>query len=193
MMSLFVRPESEFFIYGVFISTPAMIVVSVWLTRYKHMFKLSWISILVGFASAAALYLIFLGGNIAIKDFGPAVGIHASSELSIYGTIGSHPMSLQVLILIFDAIGFESYFRGTLQNFVKSRLKSERGKFIAIFIAAFADSVIHIASLNALWIITTFIADSVWGATYYYSKDLGSSMTSHLVWDILIFIVAPIK
>lgn len=193
MLSLFIRPESEFFVYGVFISTPTMIAVSVWLTRYKGIFKPSWKSIVIGFASAAALYLVFLGGNIAIKDFGPDVGIHTSSEASIYSTIASHPISLQVLILILDAVGFESYFRGTLQNFVKSRVKSERGKVIAIFIAAMADSVIHITSLNALWVITTLIADSVWGLTYYYSKDLGSSMLSHLVWDILIFIVAPIK
>ena len=52
--------------------------------------------------------------------------------------------------------------------------------------------LLHIITLNPLWVVTTFIADSVWGLTYYYSKDLTSSVTSHFVWDLVIFILLPI-
>ena len=58
---------------------------------------------------------------------------------------------------------------------------------------ALIDALLHVITLNPLWVVTTFIADTVWGLTYYYSKDLTSSGTSHFVWDIIIFIVLPIK
>ena len=119
-----------------------------------------------------------------------SLGIHSSSETSIYGTIGSHPLYLQVAILLMDAIGFESYFRGALQTFFEKKMKT--GRIGAPFFVALCDASIHVISLNPLWVITTFIADSVWGLTKYYSKDVGSSMISHFVWDIVIFIIAPI-
>jgi membrane protease YdiL (CAAX protease family) len=98
-----------------------------------------------------------------------------------------------VAILIFDALGFESYFRGTLQNFIVKRITNKKYRSGGVFLAAACDSVIHLLSLNPLWVVTTFIADSVWGLTFYKTRDLTSSAASHLIWDIVIFIVAPIK
>lgn len=192
MSSLFLRPESTFFIYGVAIAMPVMIVVAYFLTGFKGLFRPSVASVGIGFLSALLLYIVFYAGNYAIKLYGAVVGIHQASEVSIYGTIGSHPLYLQIIILVLDALGFESYFRGTLQTFFAGRIPRGKLKFASAFLAAFCDAAIHVLSFNPLWVITTFIADSAWGMTFYFKKDLTSSVTSHLVWDILIFVIAPI-
>lgn len=193
MVLLFIPPPSTYFVYGVFVATPVMMLVAFWLTGYKNLFNPSAKSITIGLISALLLYLVFLGGNFAVQNFGYLVGLHSTSEETIYSTIAAHPLYLQVAILIFDAFGFESYFRGTLQNFFMSRISINRGKAGSIFLAALCDSLVHILSFNPLWVVTTFIADSVWGLTFYSTRDLGSNVTSHLIWDLVIFIVAPIR
>ncbi len=194
MILLFIPPPSTYFIYGVFVATPVMMVAAFWLTRYQKLFSPSIKSVAIGLVSAALLYLIFLGGNYAVQNFGNLIGLHASGEeTTIYSSIGGHPLYLQVGILIFDALGFESYFRGTLQNFFVVRIRNKEYKLCGPLLAATCDCLIHVLSANPLWVVTTFVADSVWGVTYYKTKNLSSSFTSHLVWDILIFIVAPIR
>lgn len=192
MIILFLHPVSMYFLIGVFVATPIMMLVTFCLTSYRGFFRPTAKSIATGIISAALLYLIFYGGNYLINNFHP-LGIQASSETSIYSTIGTHPLYLQLLILLFDGFGFESYFRGALQNFFSSKIRNQKSKLGAVFLSSFCDSMIHVVSLNPLWIITTFIADSVWGVTYYHTKDLSSSVSSHIVWDIAIFVVAPIK
>src|SRR5579863_10017990 len=115
MVLLFLPPVSTFFVIGVFVAMPVMMFVTFWLTGYRGLFKPSARSISTGILSAAALYFIFYGGNLLIKYYHP-LGISLSNASSIYGTIGTHPLALQILILLFDGFGFESYFRGTLQN-----------------------------------------------------------------------------
>ena len=190
MAAMYLVP-GEFFVPAVFVSTTCMILVTYHLTRYSKLFKPKWRSIGFGLVTATLLYGIFLLGNYGIKAMHP-FGISASSETSIYSVITSHALPLQVAILLFDAVGFESYFRGVLQNYFlnKSKRKLAVG---AVFASALVDALIHLVSLNPLWVITTFIADSVWGLTYYYTRDLSSSMTSHFVWDIMIFVILPIK
>lgn len=192
MSILFLRPTSTYFLLGVFVATPIMMLVSFWLTRFSRLFKPTGRSIAVGIISSLLLYGIFYVGNYFIKIYSP-LGIGSSGETSIYSTIGSHPLYLQVVILLLDAFGFESYFRGNLQTFFSSRIANGKAKVGGVFLSAICDSAIHIISLNPLWVVTTFLADSIWGLTYHYTKDLGSSISSHLIWDIVIFIVAPIR
>lgn len=194
MITLFIPPPTTYFVFGVFIAAPVMLMITYWLTRFSSLFKPTPKSIAVGLVSASLLYLIFYAGNLAVKNYGNLVGLQSSSETSIYSTIGAHPIYLQILILIFDAFGFESYFRGTLQNFISNKIKgTSRKKSGSVFLTALCDSLIHVVSLNPLWVVTTFIADSVWGLTYRGTKDLSSSVVSHFVWDVVIFVIAPIK
>lgn len=190
MVAMYVVP-GEFFVPTVLVSTSCMILITYHLTSYSRLFKPRWQSIGLGLVTSALLYGIFLLGNYGIKAVHP-FGISASSETSIYSLIASHALPLQVAILAFDALGFESYFRGVLQNYFLTRSNGNLAVG-ACFTSALVDALIHLVSLNPLWAITTFIADSVWGLTYYYTRDLSSSAASHFVWDIAIFIFFPIK
>ena len=187
MSPLFVLPRDEFALSTV-VATSCMVAVALASGGYRKLFAPTTRTIAAGLVSAGLLYLLFFVGNQAIAALTP-LGIGTSAENSIYTLIASpgNPLSLQVVVLAFDSLGFESYFRGTLQTRVGPRLGVG-----APFVVAAADALVHVASLNPLWVITTFIADSVWGLTYYRTRDLTASMTSHFLWDLAIFVIFPI-
>jgi membrane protease YdiL (CAAX protease family) len=185
---LFIVPQA-YFIAATYAATTCMIVVTYLLTRYRGLFRPGAATVAFGLVTAVALYLIFYLGNLGVNALHP-FGMSTSNENSIYSLIASpsNPLYSQVAVLGFDAVGYESFFRGVLQT----RLEPRMG-IGSVFLVALIDALLHVITLNPLWVVTTFIADSVWGLTYYYSKDLTSSMTSHFVWDLVIFVLLPIK
>jgi membrane protease YdiL (CAAX protease family) len=144
--------------------------------------------VVLGLATAAALYGVFYGGAWLVSSFHP-FGITSASETSIYSLISSpaNPVYLQVAVLLFDAAGFESFFRGVLQRRLRPRLGVMAAPAVALL-----DAAVHVVTLNPLWVGATFVTDLVWGATYHHGGTQ-SSFTSHLVWDVAIFIVRPIR
>jgi membrane protease YdiL (CAAX protease family) len=188
MVALFVLP-SRYFIAATFASMATMMLVTFYITKYSGLFRPRPVTVALGLLSAAALYLVFYLGNAGIAAVHP-LGIGSSAESSIYSLIASpsNPLYLQVGVLAFDAVGYESFFRGVLQTRLEPRFGAR-----SPFIVALLDASIHLITLNPLWVVTTFIADSCWGLTYHYSKDLTSNTLSHFVWDIVIFIVLPIR
>jgi Type II CAAX prenyl endopeptidase Rce1-like len=139
-------------------------------------------------AAAAGLYAVFYLGNLGVTALHP-FGIGPSAEQSIYSLIATpgNPILLQAALLVSDSVGYEGFFRGV----VAARLRPRYGAK-AVLIAAVADSCIHLLSFNPLWAATTLVADAAWGAAYLYG-GLQASMPSHLLWDIAIFMVAPIR
>jgi membrane protease YdiL (CAAX protease family) len=186
MIGLFLVPRS-YFVAATFVSTGCMILASLMLGDLRKRPRLRLSAIAAGLLSAFVLYLVFLGGALALKDLIP--GYSTGSESSIYSLIAStsNPLTLQVVVLLFDAVGYESFFRGVLQK----RLQPKMGVAAAPAIALF-DAAIHIATLNPIWIATTFVADLAWGLTYHFGRGFQSSFTSHFIWDLTIFIVRPV-
>lgn len=186
MVAMFILPKS-YFVSMSLISTTMMLLVAIWLTHYSSLFSTTLKTVSIGIVSAFLLYLVFLGGNAAITTYAP-LGVGVSNENTIYSLFASTPIWLKVVVFLLDAIGFESFFRGTLQK----RLILRTG-ISSVFIVALIDALIHVSSLNPLFSVTTFIADSVWGLNFYYTKDLYSNFASHFLWDMLVFVLAPIS
>ena len=188
MVLLFTVPEG-FFVPATFISTSCMIVSAVWVGGLRPPARLRYASIGLGLVTALALYAVFFVGGWAVSTYHP-FGITATSETSIYSLISSpsNPLWLQVGVLLFDSAGYESFFRGTLQ----ARLARRVG-VSAVPAVALLDACLHLLTLNLLWVGATFVTDVVWGLTYHYGKGTQSSFTSHLIWDLVIFIIRPIK
>ncbi|MGA2666455.1 MAG: type II CAAX endopeptidase family protein [Nitrososphaerales archaeon] len=187
MVVLFTVP-SRYFVAATYGSMTCMIGATYLVTRYRGLFRPSGRSLAFGLATAVALYALFYLGNAGVTALRP-FGMNPGSETSIYSLIASpsNPLYLQVGVLAFDAVGYESFFRGVLLT----RL-SRRTGVGSVFIVALLDAALHIVTMNPLWVATTFVADSVWGVTYYRTRDLTSSVTSHFVWDIVIFLLLPI-
>ena len=186
MLLLFTVPNS-YFVVATFISTSCMIGAAYSqkaLGRRPPILR----SAVLGLTSAALLYGIFYLGAWLVSAYHP-FGITSASETSIYSLISSssNPVYLQVAVLLFDSAGYESFFRGVLQR----RLRPRFGVMAAPAVAVL-DAAIHFATFNPLWVAATLVTDLIWGITYHYGGTQ-SSFTSHLLWDLAIFILRPIK
>ena len=187
MVEMFSVPKN-YFLLGSIVATTCMVCVAFMVSSdFASLFKPSWRTLAIGASSAIILYLIFVGGNELVRTVSP-LGVNASNENSIYSLFASTPIALRVVVFILDAFGFETYFRGVLQPIFAKKIGIG-----SAFVVALIDASIHISSLNPLFVVTTFIADSVWGLNYHFSKELSSNIASHLLWDMLIFIVIPIS
>ncbi|MDA4127103.1 MAG: CPBP family glutamic-type intramembrane protease [Thaumarchaeota archaeon] len=186
MLVLFSIP-SGYFVAATFVSTSCMIAASVLIWHPRTRLKLKIVAVGAGLVSACLLYLVFFAGALALKALIP--GYSAVSEGSIYSLIASpsNPLPLQVGVLLFDAVGYESFFRGVLQKHLQPKMGVAAAPTIALF-----DAMIHLATFNLIWVATTFVADLVWGLTYYFGRGFQASFTSHFIWDLAIFTIRPI-
>jgi len=188
MVLLFSVPQS-YFVPATFLATSCMIIAAVTTGGLRLPNRPSYSAVAIGAASAAALYAVFVVGGWVVSTYHP-FGITSASESSIYSLISSpsNPLSLQVAVLIFDSAGYESFFRGTLQSKLAPRMGVSAAPAVALL-----DAGIHLLTLNLLWVGATFVTDTVWGITWHYGKGTQSSFTSHLIWDLAIFIVSPVR
>jgi len=185
MVFLFSVPAA-YFSEATILSTSSMIVASYSLGLRPK--RPSANQLFVGVISGAALYGVFFAGNAGINALHP-FGLSSSNESSIYSLIaGSGTPYLSAVVLLFDSVGYETFFRGTLQARITGRL----GPLSAPAVAAL-DASIHVVTGNPLWVATTFVADLAWGMTYYFSRSLAAPFTSHFLWDLTIFIFLPVR
>jgi len=187
MILLFTVPQN-YFIAATFVSTSCMLGAALAVGGFRPSKRLGFASIAVGLASAVLLYLIFFAGGWVVASYHP-FGVTSASETSIYSLISSpsNPPLLQVGVLLFDSAGYESFFRGVLQERLRPRMGVMGAPVVALF-----DACLHIATMNPLWVAATFVTDLVWGLTYHYGRGTQASFASHFVWDLAIFIVHPI-
>ena len=186
MVEMFTIPKS-YFILGSIVSTSCMIAVAFLLSSHtEKKFRESLKGVTLGIILAFVLYGIFVAGNYGVENV-KLFGVGSANEQSIYNLFSGTSPALLVGVLALDAIGFEAYFRGNLQNLFAKRLGVG-----AIFIVALIDAAIHISTLNPLFPATVIVADSVWGLNYYVTRDLYSNIACHFLWDILIFVLLPI-
>jgi len=187
MVLLFSVPR-DYFVLATFVSTSCMMVGAVSAGGLRLPRRPTYPAVVFGAATAIVLYVVFLVGGWAVSSYHP-FGITSASESSIYSLISSptNPLSLQVAVLLFDSAGYESFFRGTLQSKLTPKMGVSAAPAVALL-----DACIHLLTLNMLWVGATFVTDTVWGITYHYGKGTQASFTSHLIWDIAIFIVRPV-
>lgn len=185
MVEMFTVPR-QYFVLGSIVSTSSMICASYLLTKNVRLFNWAPWRLALGIAFALLLYLIFYLGNFAIQNFN-VLGMGSSNELTIYGLFANAQTPVLIVVFLFDAVGFESYFRGNLQRKFATRLGIG-----SVFVVAMMDALIHLSTFNPLFPATTFVADSIWGLNYYFTRDLYSTIICHFLWDIMIFILLPI-
>lgn len=84
--------------------------------------------------------------------------------------------------------GEEIYWRGLIQRNFAERFGANTGFLTAT--AAYA--LVHLPTLNPPLILTAFIGGLVWGYLYKKTGSLVPAVISHVLWDLLIFVVAPL-
>lgn len=187
MAVLFLVPR-DYFVPATFLATGCMLAVSYSQGGLGRPKGLKPSALALGVVTAALLYLVFLGGAALVSALHP-FGITSASETSIYSLIASpsNPAYLQVAVLLFDAAGYESFFRGTLQQRLGEKIGVGSAPLVAML-----DAGLHLITLNILWVGATFVTDLLWGVTYHYGKGKQASFTSHFLWDVAIFLIRPV-
>jgi len=141
--------------------------------------------IIYGVASGLLLYAFFYFGFQMLKS----APFLAQGVSSVYELRLSNPTYAIAVLLIFPiAPAEEIYWRGLIQRRLTERSNPKTG----LLLGAAAYALVHLPTLNPILIITALIDGLVWGAIYQRTNSLVPGIISHVIWDILIFVVLPL-
>lgn len=184
-IAFYLRPIS--FWIGMVASTLILMIISKAMNSFTvrpHLFKIN--SFISGLASAPLLYLVFAGGNLFLD----VTGIDPGGVARIYGLKKEIDPSLLWLVLVFPiAVGEEVYWRGLIQRFSSFKWGNYRGYLLAT--SAYA--AVHISGLNFALIMAALTAGLFWGFLYLKTGSLLATSTSHALWNLLIFMISPLR
>ncbi|MBY0144678.1 CPBP family intramembrane glutamic endopeptidase [Neobacillus niacini] len=91
-------------------------------------------------------------------------------------------------LILVAAPGEELFWRG----FIQKRLLRYFGPVGSITIGALLYSSVHIYSGTFILMLAAFLSGLLWGALYMWKKSMPLVIVSHIVFDIMIFIILPL-
>jgi membrane protease YdiL (CAAX protease family) len=140
-----------------------------------------------GAASAAVLYGIFALGRVVVGRFLPL----APQEItSVYVLRSQAPAwVIAVLLLLVIGPGEELFWRGVVQWGLVARLGPGLGWAAATAIYG----AVHLAAANPMLIVAALVAGGFWGLLYLRIGRIAPLVISHVVWDLLVFLVLPFR
>jgi hypothetical protein len=107
----------------------------------------------------------------------------------VYGLRSSEPVWIIALLLIFPiGPGEELYWRGLIQRVFAGKKDPNTG----LLVASVAYALVHLPALNPPLILTAFIGGLVWGGLYKMTNSLVPGIVSHVLWDLMIFVLLPL-
>jgi len=165
-------------------ATFILLIIAVLLSREKLRLHASISLILYGIVTAVLLYGLFYFGFEATKS-NP---IFSQGINQVYGLRSNEPRWLIAVLLIFPiGPGEELYWRGLIQRTFAEKYGSNFG----LIIASLAYALVHLPTLNLPLIMTALIGGLVWGSLYKFTNSLVPGIVSHVLWDLMIFIILP--
>lgn len=166
------------------LSTLILLIVALMVNRGKMQVRIDRRLVLLGVVSGVLLYLLFYFGFQATKSnpiFSEGVG-------RVY-ELRTLPTYFIALALVFPiGPGEEIYWRGLIQR----RFSEQLGPSTGLLGAACAYALVHVPTLDFPLIMTAFIGGLVWGYIYKRTASLFPVIVSHVLFDLLIFVIAPL-
>jgi len=138
-----------------------------------------------GAAIAAGLYCIFQVGDRAVRRVMPAGAEDISSIYDLRSEQSEWLIAARLAAIIAPAE--ELFWRGWLQRSLAGR----RDRWQGAALAAGAYGAVHLASGNPTLVGAASVAGAYWSTLSALDVHLESLIVSHLIWDVLIFLVAP--
>ncbi len=166
------------------LSTLVLLLVALLINRDNLSFSVDAWSPVLGVLSGIALYGFFYVG-FQLTRSSPLFQVGVSN---VYELRSSMPNFIIGSLLVFPiAPAEEFYWRGLIQRRIGERLGSETG----LLLATSTYALVHLPTLNLPLILTALIGGIVWGYMYSRLKRLGPVILSHVIFDLLIFVIAP--
>jgi hypothetical protein len=80
------------------------------------------------------------------------------------------------------------YWRGLIQR----AFSEKKGAYVGLGVASLAYALVHIPTFNFPLILTALIGGLVWGTLYKLTNSLTPGIVSHVLWDLMIFVLLPL-
>ncbi|HKV45656.1 MAG TPA: type II CAAX endopeptidase family protein [bacterium] len=140
-----------------------------------------------GAASAAVLYGVFLLGRAVV---GRLVPLAPQEITSVYALRSQAPAwVIAILLLLVIGPGEELFWRGVVQWGLVRRL----GPGVGWAAATAIYGAVHLAAGNPMLIVAALVAGGFWGLLYLRIGRIAPLVVSHVVWDLLVFLVLPFR
>lgn len=134
---------------------------------------------------AGGLYGVFRIGDVLARRIMP----DGAGDIDDIYSLRHGQNALTIAARLATVIGpaEELFWRGHLQG----RLAADRGRWPGAALAAGAYGGVHISSGNPTLVGAASVAGAWWSALAALGVDMESLIVSHILWDIVIFLVAP--
>jgi membrane protease YdiL (CAAX protease family) len=143
--------------------------------------------ILFGIGLALALYGFFFYGNIIFRSVLPETSAFIDS---VYALRTDHSQVILILLLVcVIGPGEELIWRGYIQHHVGLR----RNPRFALIVNILLYTLAHIPSGNPMLLVAALLCGVTWSLAYYVSGSLLINVVSHALWDVMVFILFPLK
>ncbi len=144
----------------------------------------SYISL--GVLSGLLLYGLFWIGYHGVGFL--KIGLQRDTH-QLYRWFGPSLFWEYLALILVAGPGEELFWRG----FIQKRLLNYFKPTVGIVIGAVLYASVHIYSGQFILVFAAFISGLAWGALYFWKKSMPIVIVSHLVFDIMIFIIIPLK
>jgi membrane protease YdiL (CAAX protease family) len=138
-----------------------------------------------GAGIAGGLYAIFQLGDAAARRVMPdgAGDIDAIYDLRA----GHDARAIAARLALVIGPAEELFWRGFVQGSVSRR----RGRWTAAAVGSAAYAAVHVASGNPTLVGAAGVAGAYWSALAATGVDMEALIVSHILWDVVIFLLAP--
>ncbi|MBT2736234.1 CPBP family intramembrane glutamic endopeptidase [Bacillus sp. ISL-7] len=142
--------------------------------------------ILLGSISGFLLYFVFRAGIRGMEILQLPID---TSIKNLYNWYAPSLFWQYLALVLVAAPGEELFWRG----FIQKRLSKYLNPVVSILSASILYASVHIYSGSFLLVLAAFISGFVWGYLYFFKKSMPLVIVSHIIFDLLIFIILPFK
>ncbi len=145
-------------------------------------FSYIFLGILSGVLLFAVIWLAYKGIQLFHLPF-------ESSVSRLYRWYAPSAFWEFLALILVAAPGEEFFWRG----FIQKRLMKKFNPFASILLGAVLYASVQIYSGQLLLILAALFTGFVWGWLYFKKKSMPLVIVSHLIFDVLLFILIPLK
>lgn len=142
--------------------------------------------ILLGVISGLLIYLLFWLGFQVIDIFNLPF---EKSIKKLYRWFAPSQFWHYLALILVAAPGEELFWRG----FIQKRLMRYFGPVASIFGGAILYASAHLYSGTFILMLAAFVSGLIWGVLYLWKKSMPLVIVSHIIFDIMIFLILPLK
>ena len=140
----------------------------------------------IGTVSGLILYFVFWLGIQAFDLLNLPFG---KSVNKLYRWFAPELFWQYLALILVAAPGEELFWRG----FVQKRLLHYFRPLASIFIGALLYASVHVYSGTLILMLAAFLSGLLWGALYLWKRSMPLVIVSHIVFDLMVFIILPFK